>query len=120
MTLSDSATGTQEPGPVLPRDGDRFAAWLADVNWGKLYSEGRDLYYEGEHPDEFAAAIREEFGFDPSADPLWGKQVDGNDGEPGFTSYGFRCPPDRLDAVYSTYADHRFPGQVRILHEDRN
>ncbi|HYB16745.1 MAG TPA: hypothetical protein VEF71_14905 [Streptosporangiaceae bacterium] len=120
MTPSDSATSSRGPGRVLPRDGDKFAAWLADANWGKLYPEGRDLYYEGEHPDEFAAAIREEFGFDPSADPLWGKLVEGGAGEPGFTSYGFHCPAGKLDAVYSTYADHRFPGEVRILHEDRH
>jgi hypothetical protein len=118
MTPSDSAASS--PGPVLPRDGDRFAAWLADANWGKLYPEGRDLYYEGEHPDEFAAAIREEFEFDPAADPLWGKLVEGHAGEPGYTSYGFHCPAEKIDAVYSTYANHRFPGQVRILHEDRH
>ena len=118
MAPNDPTASSTGPGPVLPRDGDRFAAWLADMNWGKLYPEGRDLYYEGEHPDKFAAVIREEFGFDPSADPLWGKQVDGNDGEPGFTSYGFHCPPGKIDAVYSAYADHRFPGDVRILHED--
>jgi len=120
MTLSDSATSSRGPGRVLPRDGDRFAAWLADANWRKLYPGGRDLYYEGEHPDEFAVAVREEFGFDPSADPLWGKLVEGHAGEPGFTSYGFHCPADKLDAIYSTYADHRFPGEVRILNEDRH
>jgi len=120
MTVGDSAAGSPAPGPVLPKDGDRFAAWLADANWGKLYPEGRDLYYEGEHPDEFAAAIREEFGFDPSADPLWGKPAEDHDGEPGFTPYGFHCPAEKIDAVYSTYANHRFPGQVRILHEDRH
>ena len=120
MTLNDTTASSAGPGPVRPRDGDRFAAWLADINWGKLYPEGRDLYYEGEHPEKFAEAIREEFGFDPSADPLWGKCVDGDDGGPGFTSYGFHCPAEKLDAVYSTYADHQFPGQVRVLHEERH
>ena len=118
--LSETAASSPGPGQVLPKDGDRFAAWLADSNWGKLYPEGRDLYYEGEHPDEFATAVAEEFGFDPSADPQWGKRVEGHGGEPGFVSYGFHCPADKIDAVYSTYADHRFPGQVRILHEDRH
>ena len=53
MTITDSAA-TLIPGPVQPRDGDRFAAWLADINWAKLFPEGRDLYYEGEHPEKFA------------------------------------------------------------------
>ena len=120
MTLNDTTASSAGPGPVRPRDGDRFAAWLADINWGKLYPEGRDLYYEGEHPDKFAEAIREEFDFDPSADPLWGKRTDGDDGGPGFTLYGFHCPAHHLDGIYSTYASRRFPGQLRILHEDRH
>jgi len=119
MTTTDSATGPLVPGPVQSKDGDRFAAWLADTNWGKLFPEGRNLYYEGEHPDKFAEAIRDEFGFDPSADPLWGKHVESDDG-PGFILYGFHCPAEMIDVVYSTYGSHRFPGRVRILHEDRN
>lgn len=120
MTLNDSAASSRGPGPVQPKDGDRFAAWLADINWGKVYPEGRDLYYEGEHPDDFAMAIRGEFGFDPAADPLWGKRVEGHGGKPGFTSYGFHCPAEKIDAVYSTYGSHRFPGLVRMLHGHRN
>lgn len=120
MITIDSTTSPPAPGPVLARDGDRFAAWLADLTWAKLYPEGRDLYYEGEHPDKFAEALREEFGFDPSADALWGKRTEGDDGGPGFTLYGFHCPAQHLDAIYSTYASRRFPGQVRILHEDRH
>ena len=120
MTLIDSTTSPPGPGPVLARDGDRFAAWLADLNWAKLYPEGRDLYYEGEHPDKFAEAIREEFGLDPAADLLWGKRVEGDYGGPGFTVYGFHCPAHLIDAVYSTYASRRFPGMVRILHECRH
>ena len=69
MTVTGLAA-TLVPGPVQPRDGDRFAAWLADINWAKLFPEGRNLYYEGEHPEEFAEAVREEFGFDPSGDPF--------------------------------------------------
>jgi len=120
MTLTDSTTSLSASAPVLARDGDRFAAWLADLTWAKLYPEGRDLYYEGEHPDQFADAIREEFGLDPSEDPLWGKRTEGDDGGPGFTLYGFHCPAEHIDAIYSTYADRRFPGRVRILHEDRH
>ena len=114
MTRTDSATGVNVPGPVLPKDGDRFAAWLADVNWAKLFPEGRELYYEGEHPDKFAKAIREEFGLDPSEDPLWGKPSETGSGS---VSYGFHCPAEKIDAIYGEYATHRFPGEVRILHD---
>ena len=114
MTVTDPAA-TLIPGPVLPKDGDRFAAWLADINWAKLFPEGRDLYYEGEHPEKFAEAIREEFGFDPSADPLWGKQIEGGDGQAGFTPYGFHCPAEKLDGIYDKHGSHRFPGRLRIL-----
>jgi len=117
MTPTGSTTGPPVPGPVRPRDGDRFAAWLADLTWAQLYPEGRDLFYEGEHPDEFARVIREEFGFDPSADPMWGKRVEGDGGGPGFTSYGFHCPAEHIDGVHAVYGDHRFPGRVLILHE---
>ena len=113
--LTDSATSHLMPGPVLPKDADRFAAWLADLTWAKLFPEGRDLYYEGECPDKFTEAIREEFGFDPSADPLWGKWVEGDHGEPGFISYGFHCPAKHIDAIYAMHGSHRFPGRVRVL-----
>ena len=112
MTITDPAV-TLIPGRVQPRDGDRFAAWLADINWARLFPEGRDLYYEGEQPEEFVEAVREEFGFDPSADPLWGKQIDGRDG--AAASYGFHCPAENLDAMYAAHGSHRFPGRLRIL-----
>jgi hypothetical protein len=115
MILTDSATSHLMPGPVLSRDGDRFAAWLADLTWAKLFPEGRDLYYDGECPDKFTEVIREEFGFDPSADPLWGKWVEGDHGEPGFISYGFHCPAEHIDAIYAMHGSHRFPGRVLIL-----
>ena len=114
MTVSDPAAALI-PGLVLPKDGDRFAAWLADINWAKLFPEGRDLYYEGEHPGEFAEAIREEFGFDPSADPLWGKQIEGGGRQAGSTSYGFHCPAEKLDGIYDMHGSRRFPGRLRIL-----
>jgi len=114
MPTTNSAA-TLTPGPVRPKDGDRFAAWLADTNWAKLFPEGRDLYYEGEHPEEFAEAIREEFGFDPSADPRWGKQRERGDGSAGSASYGFHCPAESLDAMYDMHGSHRLPGRLRIL-----
>ena len=114
MAITDSAA-VLIPGPVQPKDGDRFAAWLADINWAKLFPEGRDLFYAGERPEEFAEAIREEFGFDPSADPLWGKQIEGGDGQAGSTSYGFHCPAESLDAMYAMHGSHRLPGRLRML-----
>jgi len=114
MTVNNSAA-TPIPGPVLPKDGDRFAAWLADINWAKLFPEGRDLYYEGEHPEEFAESVREEFGLDPSADPLWGKRIEGGGGKAGFTSYVFHCPAEKLDGIYDKHGSHQFPGRIRIL-----
>ena len=112
MTLTNPAA-TLIPGPVQPKDGDRFAAWLADINWARLFPEGRDLYYDGDHPEGFAEAIREEFGFDPSADPLWGKMGEGRDG--AAASYGFRCPAEKLDGIYDMHGSRRFPGRLRIL-----
>ena len=114
MTVIDSAA-TLISRPVLPKDGDRFAAWLADINWAKLFPEGRDLYYEGENPEEFAEAIREEFGLDPSADLLWGKRIEGGDGQAGSTTYGFHCPAEKLDGIYDMHGSRRFPGRLRIL-----
>ncbi len=114
MTMTDSA-GTLIPGPVLPKDGDTFAAWLADISWAKLYPEGRDLYYDGEHPEEFAKSIREEFGLDPAADPLWGKRIEGGAGQAGSVSYGFHCPAEKLDGIYDMRGSRRFPGALRIL-----
>ncbi len=110
MTVTEPAAALM-PGPVKPKDGDRCAAWLADITWAKLFPEGRDLYYEGEHPAEFAQAIRDEFGFDPSADPKWGRNADGGTA----ASYGFHCPADRLDGVYGMQGSRRFPGRLRIL-----
>ncbi len=66
-------------------------------------------------PGEFAEAIREEFGFDPSADPLWEKRTGGDRGGAGSISYGFHCPAEELDGVYDAHGSRRFPGRLRIL-----
>lgn len=112
MRVTNPATALI-PGPVQPKDGDRCAAWLADINWAKLFPEGRDLYYEGEQPEEFAEAVPEEFGFDPSADRLWEAKDGGRDGTAA--SYGFHCPAEKLDGIYDKHGSHRFPGRLRIL-----
>ena len=40
--------------------------------WQELHPNGRHIYYEGDDPEGFAQEILAEFGFDPSADELWG------------------------------------------------
>jgi hypothetical protein len=61
--------------------------------WHELFPEGRDIFYEGDDPDGFAAQIRAEFGFDPAADSCWDEMQ------------RFHCPAKHLDAIYSG----RFP-----------
>jgi hypothetical protein len=63
--------------------------------WREMFPDGRDIFYEGDDPEGFAATIRSEFGFDP-AGPTW-------DNEHGWR---FRCPPGHLDAIYGS---GRFP-----------
>jgi hypothetical protein len=75
-----------------------------DCTWRELFPEGRDLFYDGDDPDGFAAEIKARFGFDPSKSPtggrlLWGVPVTLADGEL-FTAYPFACPPEHLDAIY--------------------
>lgn len=62
--------------------------------WASLYPEGRDIFYEGDHPAGFASQIEAEFGFSPALDPRWG------------VSYCFYCPAEHLDAIYGS---DRFP-----------
>lgn len=71
-------------------------------SWKELRPEGRDIFYEGDNPQEFVEEIKAEFGFDPSADEGWGVHIPGDDSYPSFYSYGFHCPPGILDAVYSS------------------
>jgi hypothetical protein len=78
--------------------------------WRELFPGGRCIFYEGADPDGFAREVRAEFGFDPAADPRWGRALmHGPDGEelpdPLGRPYGFHCPPQHLDAIYSG----RFP-----------
>ena len=74
--------------------------------WSELFPKGRDIYYEGEHPQQFVREIATEFGFDPSADPYWGVDIPADEygGEygDGFTSYSFRCPAEHLDDIYGS------------------
>jgi hypothetical protein len=50
--------------------------------WATLFPEGRYIYYEGDDPIGFIKEIKEKFGFD-------------------LLTFGFLCPPEHLDAIYS-------------------
>ena len=70
--------------------------------WRKLCPEGRDIFYEGNEPEKFAAEMLAEFGFDPSDNPGWGRHFPADETCPAFYSYPFHCPAEHLDAVYGS------------------
>lgn len=71
--------------------------------WAELMPHGRNIFYEGEDPQGFVEEIKSEFGFDPSADELWGVfYPETPSGDDSFTSFQFHCPAERLDAVYGS------------------
>lgn len=66
-------------------------------SWEQLFPEGRVIYCEEDGDSAiyaFVEAVKEEFGFDPSADPLWDWQA--------LSGPKFRCPPQHLDAIYGS------------------
>mgnify|MGYP001617856475 CR=1 FL=1 len=68
--------------------------------WSELYPNGRYIYYEGDDPQGFIEEMKAKFGFDPSKDnPDWGEEYN-EDGEQ-WKSYGFFCPVEHLDEIYS-------------------
>jgi hypothetical protein len=83
--------------------------------WADRFPAGRGICYEGDDPEGFAAQIKEEFGFDPSADPAWNTTLmnggydgspDGPFEDPFGRTHWFICPPEHLDAIYGS---DRFP-----------
>ncbi len=70
------------------------------TTWAELFPTGRDIFYEGETPDEFAAEIAERFGFDPRKDPHWWDVIEGDEDMEPFVSYRFHCPAHLLDPIY--------------------
>jgi hypothetical protein len=83
---------------------------MGNKTWAELFPEGRGICYEGDDPEGFVAEILAEFGFDPSADPAWRSNLlsggyDGGDvlyEDPFGRSYWFHCPPEHLDAIYTS------------------
>lgn len=72
----------------------------SSTTWADLFPDGRDIFYEGDDPDEFAAEIAAKYGFDPRTDMRWWDVIDGGDGMEPFVSHRFRCPAHLLDAIY--------------------
>ena len=77
---------------------------MSETSWRDLFPYGRGICHEGDDPEGFAAEIRREFGFDPSADPAW-NQTWLNAGHPGAgdplpdpfgRTHWFLCPPGHL------------------------
>lgn len=76
------------------------------MTYSEYWPEGRELYYEGDDPNGFAATIRAEFGFDPVTDPDWGVWVEEDNPDGGYRYYPFHCPSEHLEAVFCS---GRFP-----------
>ena len=76
------------------------------VTWRELFPSGRSIFYEGDKPEKFTHEIQAEFGFDPTADELWGGDAillgpNGEHfGDPFGRIYMFKCPAEHLDAIY--------------------
>jgi hypothetical protein len=89
--LADPAIGT----PAIVTAGMK--------TWSEMFPEGRDIFYEGDDPEGFADAMRDQFRFDPSEHPNWEKWIEYSPSGPdGFWSFGFRCPAEHLDEVYGS------------------
>jgi hypothetical protein len=74
------------------------------TTWAELFPNGRDIFYEGDGPDEFAAEIASKYGFDPRTDRRWWDVIAGDDGAEPLVSYMFHCPSHLLDAIYGNGA----------------
>jgi hypothetical protein len=73
-------------------------------SWAQLFPNGREIFYEGDEPDKFAAHLAETYGLDPRADPRWWEVIDGDGDMEPFVVYGFRCPAHLLDLIYGNSA----------------
>jgi hypothetical protein len=67
-----------------------------EKTWAGLFPEGRRIYYEGDDPADFVRRIKVEYGFDPAADPHWGKHFRGDEEGNGWVSYSFHCPAEHV------------------------
>ncbi|MBO0834087.1 MAG: hypothetical protein J2P28_01040 [Actinobacteria bacterium] len=110
---TDSVTDMQRQGARVLNEASGRGNTVSKLDdakpaWRELFPNGRCIFYEGNDPRGFAEQIRAQFGFDPAADPHWGKGLmHGPDGEdlddPFGRSYGFHCPPQHLDAIYNGF-----------------
>jgi hypothetical protein len=70
------------------------------IAWAEDYwPDGRNIYYEGDEPEVFAATVEHEFGLDVTSDEAWGQEI-GDPEEGSFLSYGFHCPSNLLGVIY--------------------
>jgi hypothetical protein len=53
-----------------------------------MYPNGRELYYEGNNPENFVREMKTKFNFDPSVGKRWAEW------------HAFRCPAHLLDVIY--------------------
>jgi hypothetical protein len=59
--------------------------------WSELFPDGRQIFYEGNHPAGFVAEIKARFGFDPSENnPRWNRK----------SGFSFLCPGPLMDDIY--------------------
>jgi hypothetical protein len=74
---------------------------LADlIAWAEDYwPDGRQIFYEGNKPEIFAATIKDEFGLDVTTDASWAQVIDDDEGR-SFMSRGFHCPVELLGNIY--------------------
>lgn len=72
--------------------------------WADLFPTGREVFYEGDEPDEFAADLAANYGFDPRKDHRWWEVIEGDGDTEAFVVYGFHCPPELLNAIYGNPA----------------
>lgn len=55
-----------------------------EIKGSEIFPEGRFIYFEGEDPAAFQAALIRDYGFDPGPS----------------SDEGFWCPPKIYDAIY--------------------
>lgn len=94
------------------------------TTWRELFPEGRVIFYEGDDPAAFTAAIKAEFGFDPAADPRWGRGIKWGEGpmadggEAGSTPTSSTVRPSTW--TRSTATGSRWGADHHDQHHDRD
>ena len=70
--------------------------------WSEMFPNGRFIYYEGDNPQSFAQEMRTKFGVEvEKGNEHWAVHYDADEYGEESTSYGFFCPVEHLDEIYS-------------------